>query len=243
MVRFISVVAMLVIFAACNNSGSETPAAPVTPLTQQQKINIDIDSFKAQCSEGDLVAHLNDDIVSSVVMNMNENDKSFSHSGIIVIRNGQKTVCNILPPDGTNSLGDTIRFEPLDSFINPRYNLTAGLFRYDLNETEKMAFLAELNKYKAKNPHFDEIYDYKTDDKIYCSELIAKSIEKATANRISFKKIRLTETMVKLFQIYYKKHKLTDDFVRNMPYVSIDNLYNIPQCKEVMRIKLKQITL
>ncbi|MEP6675738.1 MAG: YiiX/YebB-like N1pC/P60 family cysteine hydrolase [Ferruginibacter sp.] len=229
-------VLLCLLFAACNSS--ETPAS-ANELTPQQQINASIDSFKMNCSEGDLIVHLNDDLVSSVIKNMNEKDQSFSHSGILVIKYGQKMVCNIYPALHPNTSTDTIQYEPLDSFINPAHNLTAGLFRYDLSQTEKKTFLAELDTFKLKNPHFDERYDYTTDDKLYCSEMIAKALVKATNGRYSFKKILLSPQMVRLFRIYYRNKEYTEEFVKNMPYVSIDNLYSIPQCKEIMRIKLK----
>ena len=227
-------------FSACNSADQPTPP-PVTALTAQQQVQLSVDSLKAACSEGDLILHLNDDIVGSTIRNMNEKDKSFSHSGIVVIRDGKKMVCNIYPALKPDSKTDTIRYEPLDSFLNPTLNLDAGLFRYDLSPLEKKSFLATLEEMKAKNPHFDERYDYSTDDKLYCSEMISKALVKATNGRYTFKKITLSDQMVRLFMIYYANKKYTEQEVRNMQYVSIDNLYNIPQCKEIMRVHLKYL--
>ncbi len=225
-------------FTACNN-GDAPANQPAKPLTALEKIAVDMDSFKARCFEGDLIVHLNDDIVSDVIRHMNEKDESFSHSGIVVIRNGEKFVCNIYPSIHPNTAIDTIRYEPLDSFINPKLNLAAGLFRYDLSPREIGSFVAELDRFKSKKPTFDERYQYDSDDKLYCSEMIAKALEKITHGRYQFKKIHLSEQMVKLFRIYYKRYNYTEEFVRNTEYVSVDNLYSIPQCKEIMRIKLK----
>jgi hypothetical protein len=224
-----------VFLTGCNSSQDPAPVA----LTPQQEIAQSVDSLKAHCMEGDLVVHLNDDIVSDVIRNMNDSDKSYSHSGIIVIRNGKKMVCNIYPSLHPNTYTDTIQYEPLDSFLNPRMNLTAGLFRYDLNDTEKKAFLAAIDSTKAANPHFDEMYNYSTDSLLYCSEMIAKALVKATNGRYHFKQILLSETMVKVFKLYYQRKKYSDKLVRSTAYISIDNLYNIPQCKEIARVKLK----
>lgn len=224
-----------VFFTACNSS-QPTPAAELTP---QEKIKLSLDSFRQKCSDGDLVVHLNDDIVSDVIRKMNEKDLSFSHSGIVVTRDGKKMVCNIYPSlhPGTNT--DTIQYEPLDSFLNPRLNLTAGLFRYDLSETEKKAFLQALDDFKAANPHFDERYNYTSDDKLYCSEMIAKALVKATNGRYQFRQIYLSDLMVGIFKTYYQKKNYTEKEIRATSYISIDNLYNIPQCKEIMRVNLK----
>ena len=223
---------------ACHSSQQDRLPV-VEQLTPQQKIDNAIDSLKAGALEGDLITHLNDDIVSGAIRNMNEKDFSFSHSGIIVIRDGQKMVCNIYPAVHPGTLTDTIQYQPIDSFLNPKTNLEAGLFRYDLSAQEKKNFIATLDSFKMTKAHFDELYDYTTNDKLYCSEMIAKSLEKATNGRYSFKKIFLTPAMVKLFMIYYKQKHYSEKRVSQVDYVSIDNLYNIPQCKEIMRTKLK----
>lgn len=217
--------------------------APSTkgPLSPEEEAKAKVDSLKAKAEEGDLVVRLTDDVVSDVIKNMNDSDKAFSHAGIIVIRDNQKMVCNITPDDKDSTKADTIRYEPLDSFINPQYHLTAGLFRYELTPAEKQLFLLTLDSFKRLRPRFDEEYNYATDDRMYCSEMIAKALYKATNGSMECKQMVLPESMVKLFKLYYRRYNYSEDRIRATHYVPIDNLYRMPGCTELMRIKLKYI--
>jgi hypothetical protein len=229
--------AFVLLLAACGGHD----AAPPIQLTPEQQALADVDTLKARAKEGDLVVRLTDDIVSDVIRNMNDSDKAFSHAGIVVMEGNRKMVCNITPDDKENTGADTIHYEPLDSFMNPQYSLTGGLFRYALQEAEKKVFMATLDSFKRLQPHFDEQYNYATDNKMYCSEMIAKALHRATGGRIVCGQIYLSEKMVKLFKIYYKKYNYTEEQIRKVPYVPIDNLYRVPGCTELMRIQLKYV--
>jgi hypothetical protein len=225
------------LLSACG--ANKTAPPPVVPLSPEEQARVDVDSLKALSRPGDLVVRLTDDVVSDVIKNMNESDKAFSHAGIVVMEGNRKMVCNINPDDKENTGADTIRHEPLDSFVNPRYNLTAALFRYSFTDAEQQVFLSALDSFKRLQPHFDERYDYATDKKMYCSEMIAKALNKASSGRITCKQTYLSEKMVKLFKIYYKKYNYTEEQIRQVPYVPIDNLYRVPGCTEIMRIQLQ----
>ena len=145
-------------------------------------------------------------------------------------------VCHIFP----NAPGaDTVLYEPLDSFINPLKNLSCGLFRYNINETEKQSFLNQLNLYHQNNIHFDHIYDIKTDSVLYCSEMIAKALKIATNNNIICEPIAIPKKMVPLMQAFFRKYKTTEGQVENTPFIPIENLYNKAYCTEIIRTKLK----
>jgi Permuted papain-like amidase enzyme, YaeF/YiiX, C92 family len=233
---WLAAAALMVLFTACDGGNAAVPPVPLTP---EQQVLAHLDTLKARAQEGDLVVRLTDDIVSDVIRNMNDSDKVFSHAGIVVMEGNRKMVCNITPDDKENTGADTIRYEPLDSFMNPQYSLKGGLFRYALQETERQVFMATLDSFKHLRPRFDEQYNYATDNKMYCSEMIAKALTKATAGRINCGQIYLPEKMVKLFKIYYKKYNYSEEQIRKVPYVPIDNLYRVSGCTELMRIQLK----
>lgn len=237
-VVWLAVVALLFLFTACGGGAVKPPAVPLTP---EQQALADVDTLKARARAGDLVVRLTDDIVSDVIRNMNDSDKVFSHAGIVVMEGNQKMVCNITPDDKENTGADTIHYEPLDSFMNPQYSLKGGLFRYALQEPEMQVFLSTLDSFKRLQPHFDEQYNYGSNNKMYCSEMIAKALTRATGGRIQCAQIYLPDKMVKLFKIYYKKYNYTEEQIRKVPYVPIDNLYRLPICTELMRIQLKYL--
>jgi len=221
-------------------SRSDEKKIELTPeqLTQQK-----IDSLKLIAQNGDLVTRMNDNIISFHLKNFNLTDKSFSHAGVIVIKNGQKLVCNI---DANEKGLDTVRYDPIDSFINPKENYICGLFRYKLSETEQQDFVKGLNSYHDRKAHFDRVFDLNTDSLIYCSEMISKSLTRATQGRFVFKPITIPKYMLPVITRFFEKDTLNNipkkalkTIVEERKYIPIDDLYLQPGCTELMRFKLK----
>ena len=50
-----------------------------------------------------------------------------------------KMICHIFPDDVFPG-ADTVRYDPIDSFLNRSTNLSCALYRYDLSENEKQNF-------------------------------------------------------------------------------------------------------
>jgi hypothetical protein len=235
---FIAIFFLSLAFVSCNDGRAEQK----TPLTPEQLIQINIDSLKSTAQEGDLLTRMNDNIVSYHVRNFNEKDRSFSHCGVVMIRDGQKMVCNI---DANENKKDTVRYDPIDSFINPQENFLCGLFRFKLSETEKQNFIKELNNYHDKGAHFDRVFDLATDSLIYCSEMVAKSMERATNGRLTFPRTTTPKEMVRMMTIFFQKEgptltrKQIEKKVLERKYIPIDALFLNPNCEELMRFKLK----
>src|SRR5436309_2246580 len=179
------------VFISCNSS----TAKPKVELTPQQVIQKNIDSLIKTAQPGDMIARMNENIISYHVKNFNYSDKSFSHAGIVMMRNGEKVVCNI---DANEKGKDTVRYDRIESFIDPKENYRCGLFRFNLSETEKENFIKELNGYHDRHAHFDRRFDLATDSLIYCSEMISKSLTKATNGRLTFKQVVTPKHMLTL---------------------------------------------
>lgn len=81
-----------------------------------------MDSLKLMAREGDLIVRAGDDLLSEQIRYINEIDKTYSHSGLIIERNNQKMVCHIAPDAAP---ADTIQYIPIDSFINTSKILNA----------------------------------------------------------------------------------------------------------------------
>ena len=166
-ISFLLVPALSLLFFSCTTKNND----PDPKLTPEQLIQKNIDKLKNTVQDGDLITRWNDNIISYQIRNLNDSDRSFSHCGIVMTRNGHTVVCNI---DANENRWDTVRYDPIDSFINPKENFQCALFRYKLSETEKQDFLKELNAYHERNAHFDKVFDLGTDSLIYCSEMVAK---------------------------------------------------------------------
>ncbi len=230
----ISVAILLVLYGCYGNDSHPKDIAPAP--SPQLIIEGNVQKLKDMAHTGDLITRLKDDMLSEIIKELAENDKSYSHAGIIMEKDGMKMVCHIYP----NFRGaDTVLYEPLDSFINPSKNLACGLFRYDFSSTELDQFIHQLNSYHDNQVHFDNRYDIHSDTALYCSEMIAKSLDQSTNGRIRCTPILIPKKMIPLMQLYFKKLNLTYDQIEHTEFYAIEDLYQIKDCKELMRTKLK----
>jgi hypothetical protein len=226
-----------------NFSCTPGPGKKEVELTPEQLTQQKIDSLKLIAQNGDLLTRMNDNIISFHLKNFNLADKSFSHAGVIVVKDGQKLVCNI---DANEKGFDTVRYDPIDSFIDPKENYICGLFRYQLSETEKQEFVKGLNSYHDRKAHFDRVFDLDTDSLVYCSEMISKSLSHATQGRFTFKPIIIPRYMLPVITRFFENDSLIHipkktlkTTVAERNYIPIDALYMVPGCTELMRFKLK----
>lgn len=225
----------LITIVSCSSPGSTVPVKEKNDDYKEDQVQRDILALKDSVQEGDLIVRLTDELISQQVRQLNEKDKSYSHSGIIIKRDGEDFVCNINPDEAG---ADTVRFEPLDSFINPHKNLSCALYRYDLSAKEKTDFINELNRYHDEHIRFDKIYDLSTDSALYCSEMIYKALNKATNNRLPLKTSLIPARLIPMLYLYFKE-QVTRKEVAERKIITIDNLYLIPQCRLVMKFPLK----
>ena len=200
-----------------------------------------LDSLKNVCLPGDLVVRLGDDLISDQIRFLSEKDHSYSHAGMIVTHNNKKMVCNISPGDFANT-ADTIRYDAIDSFLNAKNNLAYALYRYDLSDSEKSELQVQLNNYHEQKIHFDKVYDLKTDKKLYCSEMIYKSLKKVTNGRIDIAQSYIPVNMHHLISLFFKKYNIDTTSINNRKIIAIDNLYNNLHCRLVMKFALKKIS-
>ena len=77
---------------------------------------------------------------------------------------------------------------------------------------------------------FDSAFDLKSDDRMYCSEMVSKALAKATDKRILIKPTKLTNTEALLFSTYTH---LPVTYTSKLQIISIDELYTNPLCRSV----------
>jgi hypothetical protein len=225
----------LITIISCTSPGSAEPVKEKNEDYKEEQVQKNIFVLKDSVQEGDLIVRLTDELISQQVRQLNEKDKSYSHSGIVIKRDGKNFVCNINPDEAG---ADTVRFEPLDSFINPHKNLSCALYRYDLTAKERTDFINELNRDHDEHVRFDKTYNLATDTALYCSEMIYKALNKATNNRLPLKTSLIPPRLIPMLYLYFKE-QLTRKEVAERKIITIDNLYLIPQCRLVMKFPLK----
>jgi hypothetical protein len=225
---------LVVVLGSCTEE--QQHKAPTKALTEIERVQAQVDSLEEAAQEGDLIVRLGDDMLSYSIRFLSQKDPSYSHTGIVVVKNGKKLVCHIYPDE----IGaDTIRYDPIDSFANPAKNFLCGLYRHTLSEVEKSAFLKDLMEYQKKKVHFDRLYDLKSDDKVYCSEMIAKSLSRSTGGRIKIEQSRVPKKMLPLMSSYFKNEKISKKQLSEDRYIAIDDLYLHPACRLLMKVNLQ----
>jgi hypothetical protein len=232
MLRAIASITCIFLIASCNDANRPVPKA----RTKEQLVQEDLQRLKDSAQTGDLILRAGDDMLSQQIKYLNQNDQTYSHSGLIMVQKGQKMVCDIYP---YRNDADTIEFQPIDSFANPSRNLSCALYRYNLSGPERDSLISIIEQYRSNNVRFDRLYDLSTDNRLYCSEMIAKAIEGATRHRIQIKPMNIPFRMRKLVEAYFKKEGATAGVIADRKYISLDNLYLIPECRLVLKFPLK----
>ena len=110
------------ILSSCNNPSAQTKdiSTIVTEkynIAYQQALD-SIESAKKYIQNGDLICRTGFDFVSQSLQNFSMTDKTYSHSGLAFIENGQIMVYHSIAGMDENP-DETFRKEPLDSFVNP----------------------------------------------------------------------------------------------------------------------------
>lgn len=160
---------------------------------------------------GDLIFRNGNDEVSLAARSMNRTDTSYSHSGILFIENDSVVVYHSL--GGEYNPSQKLRRDPIDSFCNPKENSAFGIYRYNMTDSEKVKLRKVVSDYYKQGLKFDLYFNYMSDDAMYCSEFVFKSLNKARDGKMS-------------------------SYVRmdTLPFgVTIDDIFHHPDCKLVKK--------
>lgn len=182
--------------------------------------------------DGDIIVRDYVDHLSQAIKKFNRIDPSYSHAGIVMIENGYPFVYHVLPGRQYNK-GNICR-DSLKRFCEPAEINGYGIFRYPISPQGIHLVKLQLNAWLSKGIRFDPWFSYKTDDLLYCSEMVAKLIIKANhgAIRFDFTKPTIMEKQIYLSRFpKAKQHHLEDSIL------AIDNLYMNPQCEPIARFR------
>lgn len=212
---------------------TKSTSLPDSVLKERWKI---ITSLKDRIREGDLVLRCGNDFTSESLRDFSQQEKLYSHSGIALMTDGVLYVYSNMA--GDLNPDEVMRRDAVDSFLTPVNNIAAGVYRYDLSndELEKLKTII-LTHYNNKL-QFDMNFDLATDDKMYCAEMIAKSIEQATGSRISIPKSMVNDALRQRYlkMALQKKVIPSAKSAEQREYWSIDNLYLNSHCRPVVKI-------
>jgi len=239
MKRSFPVLLIVFIVVACTDKGENAnakkpPPLPDSVLNERWKV---IKILEDSIREGDLVLRCGNDFTSESLRDFSQQEKLYSHSGIALMYNGEMLIYSNMA--GDLNPDEVMRRDYVDSFLTPANNVAAGVYRYDFSKEELEKLKTIVEAHYTNKLQFDMSFDLATDNKMYCAEMIAKSVEQATANRILIPKSPITkELRQKYLKMALEKKVVPSVKSSNerKEYWSIDNLYLNPHCHEVKKI-------
>lgn len=218
--------------SSCNNPSAQPKDISTIVI---EKYNIayqealdSIASAKKYIHDGDLICRTGFDFVSQSLQNFSVTDKTYSHSGLAFIENGQIMVYHSIAGMDENP-DETFRKEPLDSFVNPARKKCFGIFRYKLTPQEVIDLGLAFKDLERRKVKFDKMFNLKDDDKQYCSEAIAKALKKCTYNRII-----IPTTIRDNFHVKTKGYEQLEG--KRFEYIALDNLFLNPFCDSIKKV-------
>ncbi len=218
---------------SCNENTSANAASSNNKNTLDAATAALIKNGRDQLQDGDLVMRSDNDFESLTLQNFSDSDRTYSHAGIAYREDGQFVVYHSMT--GSENPSGLVRKDPFDSFVSPARKTGFGIFRYQFSDMEKDKFHAVLQENISKKIPFDVTFSLRTDDSLYCSEMIYKGLKISTNERII-----LPTTTLRNFQPKILGYKYKNVFLKKYEYVSLDNLYLNPFCKEIIRITYQQ---
>lgn len=173
-----------------------------------------IDSSKALMEEGDILVRSGNDLISMTLARFNTIDKTYSHCGILIKDSiGNWVVIHSI--GGEDNPDQKLKKEDLGSWLAPEHVDGFGVVRYDLS-SEQLSQLKKQVQLQYRLPvRFDMDFDLSTDDRLYCSEFIYKTLTKVVQD-------------ASLFQV---------DTLYDRPIIGIDRLFLNSKARFICKVK------
>ena len=127
-----------------------------------------------QLKEGNLILRNSNGLLSSFFRNCSIQEKKFSHAGLLKKINDQWFVYHFM--DGETS---GLNIETLNSFIDKKKCNQFAIYKFALSESQQMQLLLLIDATKSASITFDNAFDLSTDSKMYCTEWVAKLINRS----------------------------------------------------------------
>lgn len=132
--------------------------------------------------EGDLVFRKGRSMVSKIVL-MHDRASAYSHVGIVAFINGEPFIVHAVPGEPDENGEERVKCESPVDFLDVERASLFAVFR--IAEDEKhMAKIAgqKAVDYYEMGLSFDKALDFRSDDKLYCTELVWKAYLEAGIN-------------------------------------------------------------
>ena len=208
------------LMASCSDKKESSTTNTSNKNFAKHEMDIDVDlkaisQAKQYIKQGDLILRTGRDFTSDVMRRVSLTDKTYSHCGIASFENDSLFVYHSI--GGEWNPDQKLRRDPFEFFCNPYENRGFGIFRYYLSEKEQLKVLELARNFYNQGVIFDMQFNLDTNDRMYCSEFVYKTIEMATNHRI----------------------KIPVDTFNSQKFVAVDNLFVNPFCKQIKRVEFR----
>lgn len=179
----------------------------------QQKALLCCNTARQLIHTGDIITRTGNDLTSATLRKLNQTDPTYSHAGIASIERGIIYVYHVV--GGESNPNEKIRRDRLSQYVNGYDNQGFGIFRFRWDSLTNDAIVKQAKAFYQQGISFDMAFDLSTDDKMYCTEFVAKTIEKTLQ----------------------KPHYFLIDTLAGKTYIAPDRIFLHTDCHEVKRLR------
>ena len=229
MLRLVFSIVIVILFFSCSIKEKKQENIPAVVDAYAAFYN-QIKEGKTLLKEGDLVVRSGNDMTSQLIKNFNRKDKNYSHAGIVFFKDGEPKVYHILA-GGQNPDAKMVA-DSLEKFCYPRQNTGFAIYRYNIDSAEINTMRSSVTNWYNEGVRFDSTFNLKSNDRMYCSEMIKKALARATNNRIVIATTKPSNAEALLAATHLP---LSVDYISKLDLIPVDNLYMNTHCRLISR--------
>ncbi len=133
-----------------------------------------LDEFRPHLKPGDIIFRKENSFWGEVSSSVARRDGRYSHVGMIVPSGENLAVVHSYPDENTSF----VKSQSLEEFS---FNATGlGFFRMGFSEEKTNNIVTAIQGYARDEVPFDPEFSLRSDDRLYCTELIWKAVKNAT---------------------------------------------------------------
>lgn len=146
------------------------------------ELAINLTTALPELKDGDLIFRKGRSMISRIVL-MNDTKTDYSHIGIVAILENVPFVIHAVPGEPNEKGEELVKCDLPENFLSFEKASKFAVYRLKEDSVRCSYFAAQkaLEFYYAKLP-FDKAMNFRTDDKLYCTELVWKAYLSAGIN-------------------------------------------------------------
>jgi len=164
-----------------------------------------VDSSVAMLQTGDVVVRRGNDMTSYMLCQLNSQNKTFSHCGLVMVENGYPYVYHSI--GGEDNPDQVLRRDSAQYWFSAARTEEYGIVRLDMadNAIDSMKHLVK--RYYRERKKFDMQFDIRTEDRFYCAEFVYKTLNRATGDSLYIQPVTVMGyTFVGVDNLFMNRH-------------------------------------